>query len=241
MTAPQTTEEYISTRIEKDLVSGCWNWVGTIGTDGYGKAKRQGKTLRAHRLSYQLYKGEIPEGYFVCHTCDNPKCVNPEHLWAGTHKENELDKDRKGRRSPSPGISHRHLMPRGEEVGSSKLNNYLVEEIYKLGMQNTTAKEIKRVLKLDVSKSAVWRIMKGDSWTHLNLADKYGKPSPQNTGERNPSSKLKEKDIIFIKSSSLSSKELAEKYGVSVGTINYAKRKEKKPGDISYKLCRNCW
>lgn len=117
-------------------------------------------------------------------------------------------------------------MPRGEKSPKSKLNNYLVEEIYKLGVQNTTAKEIKEILALDVSESAICRIIKGDSWKHLNLEDKYGKPSPQNIGERNPVSKLKEKDILFIRSSGLSNRELAEKYSVHVGTIQYAKRKE---------------
>lgn len=81
--------------------SGCWLWSGGVSQDGYGKVKRYGKTLRAHRVFYEHFKGPLPEGMWVLHTCDNPLCVNPNHLWAGTQLENEQDKDAKGRR-PAP-------------------------------------------------------------------------------------------------------------------------------------------
>lgn len=95
-------------------VDGCWIWQGGLSKDGYGKVKREGKTIRAHRLFYQLHKGPINEGMVIMHSCDKPTCVNPEHLSMGTHLDNELDKDIKGRRSPSPTISHPENVPRGE-------------------------------------------------------------------------------------------------------------------------------
>jgi hypothetical protein len=80
------------------IKSGCWIWQGGVAQDGYGKVKRFGKTIRAHRLFYEHHIGPVPEGLWVLHKCDTPLCVNPEHLWAGTQLENEQDKDAKGRR-----------------------------------------------------------------------------------------------------------------------------------------------
>ena len=66
---------------------------------GYGKIKYQQKYYSVHRLIYEYYKGDIPDGLFVCHTCDNPSCMNPDHLFLGTCKENIRDSVKKGRHS----------------------------------------------------------------------------------------------------------------------------------------------
>lgn len=76
--------------------TGCWEWVSTF-SKGYGQIRMSGKYLYAHRVAYELFKGPITDGLLVCHKCDNPRCVNPEHLFLGTHRDNVVDSINKGR------------------------------------------------------------------------------------------------------------------------------------------------
>jgi HNH endonuclease len=75
----------------------CWEWTGSLGSHGYGEFGVAGDRVLAHRYSYELASGPIPDGLYVCHHCDNRRCVRPDHLFLGTARDNALDMVRKGR------------------------------------------------------------------------------------------------------------------------------------------------
>src|SRR5256885_74384 len=82
--------------------SGCWEWVGSKRELGYGQVRYKGRSARAHRIAWELTFGEIPDGRSVLHKCDNPPCINPDHLFLGTQQDNVDDMFRKGRQK-TPG------------------------------------------------------------------------------------------------------------------------------------------
>ena len=93
----QTTLDRFMSKVTVDDSTGCWEWQNYKDATGYGQLKHKGKTSFAHRVSYELKNGTIPNGIFIMHTCDNRGCVNPDHLTTGTHTENMRDMTAKGR------------------------------------------------------------------------------------------------------------------------------------------------
>ena len=86
--------------------AGCWLWLGLTDMDGYGRLTYQYADLRAHRAAHDAFVGPIPEGMFVCHKCDTPACINPQHLFLGTARDNTADMIAKGRFVPTPRRTH---------------------------------------------------------------------------------------------------------------------------------------
>ena len=91
-----------SAKYAVDETTGCWNWTACLSTAGYGKIGDGRKSLLAHRVSWELVNGPIEHGMFVCHRCDNPRCVNPAHLFIGTQVDNIRDAMKKGRHKKPP-------------------------------------------------------------------------------------------------------------------------------------------
>lgn len=87
-------------------ISGCIEWVRGLTVDGYGQLKIDGHMVHAHRASWMQHRGQIPKGIFVCHRCDNPRCINVEHLFLGTALDNTRDCIQKGRRNNPKGARH---------------------------------------------------------------------------------------------------------------------------------------
>jgi hypothetical protein len=99
--------------------TGCREWTASICRLGYGSLGIRGKSWKAHRYSWTLFKGEIPHGLHVLHRCDNRRCVNPEHLFLGTHQENMQDMVKK----------NRHVSPLGERHGRCRFSDEDVRRI----------------------------------------------------------------------------------------------------------------
>ena len=95
--SPERLQRFKS-KLSEPTENGCLLWTASKNNQGYGQfSNGWGKTITAHRFAYQLAKGPIPAGMVVCHSCDNPACCNPDHLWLGTRSENQLDMVAKNR------------------------------------------------------------------------------------------------------------------------------------------------
>ena len=133
----------------------CWHWTNARDSCGYGKFWFIDYTMPAHRFSWFLVNGKIPQHQpFICHKCDNPSCVNPSHLFAGDSDDNILDMM----------IKDRHL--KGEDNGAARLTNAQVNQIRKLYATGaTTSRKLGR--QFNVGKSTILRILRGKCWAHL--------------------------------------------------------------------------
>lgn len=147
------TPEQIRSRIAK--VGECHEWTGrAIDARGYPRVWYMGKLWRLNRLIWMLEHGDIPEGMFVCHKCDNPCCVNPNHLFLGTHTDNMRDASMKGRLA----VKHRSCNARSAN-GSAKLSEDDVREI-----RTSSKRAVVIAAEFGVSKSAIYKIRSGLRW-----------------------------------------------------------------------------
>lgn len=143
---------------------GCWTWTATRARFGYGQIAsggRGGHMLRAHRVSWELHNGPIPDGLWVLHKCDNPACVRPDHLFLGTHADNMRDCIAKGRHR---GATHRETYL-GERNGRSKLT---ADQVRELRLRRNDGESMRALARrFGVSKPSVQAIVRRDHWRHV--------------------------------------------------------------------------
>lgn len=135
--------------------AGCWMWRRAKTPSTYGYIRHEGRGERAHRLSYRVFCGPIPDGMFVCHHCDTPACINPQHLFIGSAGDNNRDMMRKGRAK----------IVRGEASGKSILTEASATEILRRHAAGERSPELAKAF--DVSLTTVQDLIRGNTWADL--------------------------------------------------------------------------
>jgi len=154
----------VLSRVVRIPFSGCWIFTGATNEAGYGivgTGRRGEPNDRAHRITYRHFRGQIPAGMFVCHSCDVPECCNPDHLFLGTNQDNVNDMVAKGRNSPPPRNPH--------VVGSvhplAKMNEQQVVEIRKLYAQGWTQQSL--AVKYGVARQTISKVVNNKRFKHV--------------------------------------------------------------------------
>jgi transposase-like protein len=170
----------------------CWIYKGKKLKSGYGQFWFKRKNTLAHRTSWIIHKGDIPEGMCVCHSCDNPSCVNPNHLWLGTHKENTQDMIKKGRK----------------KIQQKKIPEESRQVIIDLYLQGNTTRSLAK--QFNVNLRTIGRILR----TKI--------PAENQEGENNFKSILTEQEVIEMRKMYRPRKmgyhKISKKFGVAKST-----------------------
>ncbi len=171
------------TRRTVDPATGCWLWTGAKDPKGYGNVWHEGRSDKAHRVAFRLTKGPIPPGMMVLHACDRPSCINPDHLHAGTAKQNTREMIERGRArldgrrgKPIPAERRargdRHgsrtkpdAVARGERSGNAKLTDAIVREMRTARTAGATT--VALAARYGVHNSVASRVLAGRSWKHV--------------------------------------------------------------------------
>jgi hypothetical protein len=168
-----SVEERMRNYIEKPgpLPTKCWIWQGQVHDYrwGYGSIKWNGQNVKVHRASYMLHVGDIPEGMLVCHHCDEPLCINPDHLFLGTDADNNADMVAKGR----------HIALKGSDQGCAILKEEQVAEILRLSAEGRSTSWIVR--RYGVAYTTICDIIHGRSWAHVPGPRKPPAPPPSSS------------------------------------------------------------
>ena len=151
---------------------GCLLWPHSRNRKGYGQFRWRGRLFIASRFAWMLFRGEIPAGVMVLHPCDNPPCVNVDHLFLGTNSDNQRDSSINGRhwmkKHPEMTTLNRgdlHVCPRGEQCRAARLTASTVREIRDLKRAGRTARELSE--RFGIGQGHVYKITSGNAWKHV--------------------------------------------------------------------------
>lgn len=153
-------EQRLWDRVVKGGPDECWLWTGRPTRAGYGQLQVNGRHAYAHRFSYELHYGPIPEGMYVCHTCDVRNCVNPRHLWLGTHLDNIADAARKGKYRGRSSTGAHQADPTRKRAKLSP------EQVIAIRADRTSSTRA-LATQYGVGLEAVARIRRGQTWKGL--------------------------------------------------------------------------
>lgn len=224
--------DYFNDRHRKDDASGCWIWTGAFFSNGYGvfkQARFHAGALPASRGAWLLFRGEIPEKLMVCHTCDNRACVNPDHLFLGTHKQNMDDCGDKQR------YCHGESRPQAKLTDSDVRKILILSTTYGWGYFR-----LARVF--GVSNTAARGIVKRFGWKHISVDDATPQEMAEaaeidglnqvarakslvqpHYGEQNASAKIGPNEVELIRQrraeDNATLAEIAREFGLSVPTV----------------------
>lgn len=154
--AKKPLKQRFEDKVELIPFSTCHWWTGAINTRGYGAFNTDHKTIAAHRVSYELYIGDIPDGLFVCHKCDNRLCVNPDHLFVGTNQDNMDDMYKKKRNNQPKGVNHCCAKMTEEDVLRIRLL-----------AQNESYSISALADKYELNSGSIWQIVHRKTWKHI--------------------------------------------------------------------------
>jgi hypothetical protein len=197
-------------------VGECWEWIGTLEKDGYGvfHAVVLGVAYqRAHRFSWAHHtQSRIPKGMLVCHSCDNPRCVNPAHLWLGTYADNHEDMVAKGRRRTEA---------KGEMAHKAKLTEDQVKLIL---VDPRPYSQI--ATEYGVAGPTITSIKNRESWRHVEV-DQIVKNGRGGPGRRGKGEKLTEELVREIRTSSEMGKDIAKRLGISKAMVTAIRKRQR--------------
>lgn len=205
-------------RVEYDTNGGCWLWTGA-GSGLRAKLQMPDGQQVAARVAYEVFRGPIPDGFFVCHRCDNPACVNPAHLFLGTPRDNVHDMIAKGRRVQPDA-------PRGAQHPNNVLSEEAVRVIQSI-RQDRGARSLAKFFKTAASNiDSIWS---GRSWAHLPdrpLTEAETALRQAVLEATPPKSKLSDEDAAYIRSvyqprhPTFGAGALARRFGVTHGAVS---------------------
>lgn len=164
----KTLEQRFWGRVRKS--DGCWEWINPTHEFGYGElwVNEKKRSIGAHRISWELHDGPIPSGLVVCHRCDNPRCVRPEHLFLGTPADNVRDCSKKNRirkGENQPLHKNPRLAAHGERAGCAKLKAFQVEAIRREYKPNKYGLVKRLSERYKVSNTQIYNIVNNKQWS----------------------------------------------------------------------------
>ena len=218
-TRDEILDEFLA-EIDTSAADRCWEWTGRVDKDGYGLVPRgeRGPSHRAHRLVWERENGPIPDGSLVCHACDNPRCINPAHLFLGTPLDNMRDKMAKGRHRARTILDEKQII---EILADPRPYREIAEHF-----------NVSSVLISQIKNRKVW------NWVEAETVIR----NPATAWSRR-STRIDESAAIAIRADPRPYQQIADTHGVSLGTINAIKSERRwahvggplvRPGNNTY-------